>query len=166
VITALNSICLKILIFGPNPSVTHPPGFTADLCKKRQEIRNALKADGHDAVFPEDILAGSTFPAFGNVYLWEQMLVREYDMVVNLVGSLGAATELSLFNRDNLALKAALFFNQDHVSGLPYSHAQALQAIGATLQTYVYPTDLVSCNLMTQVQQKVYAVRVGKFLGP
>jgi hypothetical protein len=166
VIAALNNIKLSILVFGPSPTVTHPPGFPADLAKKRVEIRDVLKTDGHEAVFPEDLMSGSIDPAIDNAYLWEQVLVREYDMVVTLVGSFGAVDELSLFHKDHLALKAALFFNQDHAGGLPFQHARALEKLGAALHTYVYPVDLTSCNLMKEVRDKVYAVRVAKFLGP
>ena len=156
-------ITLKILVFGPSPNISYEPGFMADLAVKRQQIRDALKADGHEAVFPEDLLTGSVDPAINNAYIWEQMLVREYDMVVNLVGSFCAISELSLFMRENLARKAALFFNQAHTTGLAFEQAKAVQALGAQLCTYAYPIDLSSCNLMKQVREKVWAVRVGKF---
>lgn len=163
-IAAFDDILLKILIFGPSPTASYPPGFTADLASKRKQIRDVLLADGHYAAFPEDLMAGSMDPVIDNAYLWEQLLVREYDMVVNLVGSYGAVSELSLFMRDNFALKAALFFNQDHTDGLAFQQAKAIEAIGASLKTYVYPIDLVSCNLMKEVRHKVWAVRVAKFL--
>jgi len=156
-------IKLKVLVFGPDPTAAHPPGFVADLSRKRAEIRNALIADGHDAAFPEDLWKGISDPSIDNPYLWEMSLVREYDLIVNLVGTFGAVDELSLFHKPELAWKAALFFNSDHVKGLAYSHAQALEAIGATLQTYTYPIDLTSCSLMTQVQAKVEAVRTAKY---
>lgn len=164
---SLDDIKLKILVFGPSPTTSTSDPFLNDLAKKRLEIKVALLADGHVAVFPEDLVTGSIDPAFmGNTYLWEQTLVREYDMVVNLVGSFGAVAELGLFNRDNLALKAVLLFNQDHTSGLAYQHARALSCGGAALETYAYPIDLTCCNLMKNVRNKVYAVRVGKFLSP
>jgi len=157
-------IKLNILVFGPDPNMAHPPGFNADLAKKRKEIRDALIADGHGAFFPEDLLSGPLDPAIHNHYIWEQMLVQEYDMVVNLVGTFGAVAELSLFLREHLALKAALFFNKDHCSGFAYEQAKAIEALGATLETYIYPIDLTSCNLMKQVREKVWRVRVGKFM--
>jgi hypothetical protein len=162
-IAALESIKLKVLVFGPSSTPHHPPGFTADLANKRVQIRDALIGDGHEAAFPEDLMHGSIDPSLDNPYIWEQVLVREYDMVVSLVGSFGAVSELSLFMRENLALKAALFFNQDHCDGLAYAQAQAIRDMGATLEQYTYPADLHSCNLMTYIQEKVRAVRVGKF---
>lgn len=161
--TTFTEIKLKILVFGPSPNISHPPGFVADLAKKRHEIREALKADGHNAVFPEDLLHGPIDPAINNHYIWEQMLVQEYDMVINLVGSFGSVDELSLFSREHLALKAAFFFNQDHANGLAFEHARTIAARGAQLHTYTYPTDLTSCNLMKHVREKIWAVRVGKF---
>jgi hypothetical protein len=163
-LAAFADIKLKILVFGPNPGVVHLPGFDADLAKKRQEIRDALISDGHGAFFPEDLPSGSLDPAIKNAYIWEQMLVNEYDMVVSLVGSFGAVAELSLFQREHLALKAALFFNKDHCTGLAFEQAKVIEALGATLETYIYPVDLTSCNLMKRVREKVWAVRVGKFL--
>jgi hypothetical protein len=164
VIPNFADIKLKVLVFGPDPNVVHPPGFNADLAKKRKEIRDALVADGHGAVFPEDLLSGSLDPAINNHFIWEQMLVQEYDMVVSLVGSMGAVAELSLFLREHLALKAAFFFNKDHCSGFAFEEAKAIQALGATLETYVYPADLTSCNLLKQIREKVWRVRVGKFM--
>ena len=161
--TAAFNIKLKILVFGPNPSSPSPPGFLADLAKKREEIRRVLKTDGHEVVFPEDLMAGSVDPDINNACIWEDGLVREYDMVVHLVGSPGTLVELDLFMRDNLALKAALFFREDHVGGLPYAKAKLIEALGAKLHTYNYPNDLVICNLMKQVREKVWAVRVGKY---
>jgi hypothetical protein len=163
-IVAFRDINLRILVFGPSCTITHAPGFTADLATKRGQIRDALNGDGHTAVFPEDLMHGSIDPLIDNPYIWEQLLVKEYDMVVNLVGSFGAVTEMSLFMRENLALKAALFFNQDHCGGLHFQQAKAIEALGATLETYVYPDDLASCNLMKRVRAKVWAVRVGKFM--
>jgi len=156
-------IKLTILVFGPNPNISHSPGFEADLAQKRQEIRTALKADGHDVCFPEDLMHGSFDPAIDNAYIWEQVLVYKYDMVVHLVGTFGTVDELSLFHRDKLALKVALFFSKDHKTGLPFQHALTLQEMGATLHTYTYPIDITSCNLMKLVRSKVHAVRVGKF---
>lgn len=164
-IDALKNIKLKILVFGPNPAIPHPLGFEADLAKKRADIKAALIADGHIAVFPEDLMTGSIDPTLNNTYLWEQLLLYEYDMVVSLVGTFGAVDELSLLHRDNLALKATLFFNHDHRNGLPFAHAQLIESLGAKLHTYAYPADLSSCSLMKQVRDKVWAVRVGKFLG-
>lgn len=157
------SIHLKILVFGPSPNLKHAPGFMADLAKKRMEIREALRSDGHEAVFPEDLVAVSMDPAINNEYIWEQMLVKQYDMVVNLVGSPGAIAELSLCLQETLARKAALFFNREHVDGLVYKQAEVIAALGAHLHTYTYPDGLTSCDLMKQVREKVWAVRVGKF---
>ncbi len=162
--TDFKSISLNILVFGPSPDISGT-GFDADLSRKRRQIRDALNGDGHRAVFPEDLMHGAIDPAIDNAYLWEQVLVREYDMVVNLVGSYGAVDELSLFHRDNLALKAALFFSDSHTVGLAYQHALALKEMGACLHTYSYPTELTSCSLMTRIREKVRAVRIGKFLG-
>jgi hypothetical protein len=161
--TTTFNIKLKVLVFGPSTSINHPPGFTADLARKRLEIRDALIADGHEAVFPEDLMHGAVDPAINSIYIWEQMLVQEYDMVVNLVGSFGAVDELSLFSSPDLARKAALFFNQNHTTGLAFDHAKVIEAKGAKLHTFTYPDDLTRCDLMKHVRYKVWAVRVGKF---
>jgi hypothetical protein len=162
-IRTFEEIKLKVLVFGPSPGLRHQPGFAADLLSKRRDIRDALKTDGHDACFPEDLMTGSVDPAIDNTYIWEQMLVRKYDMVVNLVGSFGAVSELSLFMKKSFAQKAALFFNKEHVGGVHYQQARVIEAFGANLHTYIYPIDLTSCNLMKQVREKVWAVRVCKF---
>lgn len=162
-ISSLKNITLKILVFGPSPKIAYPAGPMADLAKKRQEIKDVLAKDGHVAAFPEDLMVGVFDPAIENEYVWEQMLVQEYDMVVNLVWSPGAISELGLFMSPDLARKAALFFNEDHKSGLPFKQAQAIKDMGGQLDTYVYPNDLASCNLMTQIREKVRAVRIGKF---
>jgi len=159
----LKDIKLKILVFGPNPSTPSGAGFTKDLANKRVEIKNALIKDGHMAVFPEDLLKGSADPDLDNTFLWEQMLVIEYDMVVNLVGSFGAVSELALFQKKNLAQKACLFFEKGHMDGLPYSHAQMIQRLGATLNVYNYPLDLTSCNLMKSVREKANDLKISKF---
>lgn len=164
VLPALKTISLKVLVFGPDPTLSHSPGFAADLSKKRAEIKAALIADGHEAVFPEDLWKGLADPSIDNPYLWEKSLVQEYDLIVSLVGSFGAVDELSFFHKPEYAIKATLFFCNDHTTGLPYSHAKSLEAIGITLQTYAYPGDLTGCHLMTQVRTKVDKVRIAKFL--
>ena len=158
----LDDIKLSILVFGPTPTGS-PPGFMQDLAKKRIEIRDALIADGHTAVFPEDLMTGAPDPHLNNAYLFEEYLVRKYDLVVNLVGSFGSVCELGLFTKDRLASKAALYFNDSHLTGFAYHKAVVLQDLGASLNSYSYPNDLVCCNLMKNVRQRVHAIRVGKF---
>ena len=158
-----DDIKLKILVFGPNPNVPTSPGFSTDLAKKRKDIRDALISDGHQADFPEDLMRGSVDPVINNSYIWEDFLVRKYDMVVNLVCSYGTVTELSYFMDNELALKAALFFCEDHTAGLAYQQAKVIEAKGANLHTYTYPNDIAVCNLMKNVRQQVWVVRVCKF---
>lgn len=138
-INSLKDITLKILVFGPSPKIDHPPGPMADLAIKRQEIKDALSHDGHEAVFPEDLMTGSFDPVIENEYVWEQMLVREYDMVVNLVWSPGAISELGLFMSPDLARKAALFFNEDHQAGLPFMQAKAIEGMGGGIRHICLP---------------------------
>lgn len=158
----IKNIKLSVLVFGPAPAGS-PAGFTEDLAKKRKEIRDALVSDGHHAAFPEDLMTGAPDPHLNNVYLFEESLVREYDMVVNLVGSYGSVCELGLFTRDRLATKLALYYNRDHTGGISYHKGVVLERLGAALELYTYPNDLACCNLMKHVRQKVEAVQLMKF---
>ena len=108
-------------------------------------------------------MVGTVDPLIENEFVWEQMLVHKYDMVVNLVGSPGTISEISLFMSKELAQKASLFFNESHKSGLSFKQAEVIEALGGNLDTYVYPDDLASCNLMKQIREKVKAVRIAKF---
>ena len=112
------------------------------------------------------ILHGSIDPAINNHYIWEMILVRDYDMVVSLVGSYGAIDELSLFSSAELARKAALFFNQDHATGLAFEHAKMIEAIGAKLHTFDYPADLTTCNLMKRVRRRRFGQSVSAGFWP
>lgn len=158
----LAGIKLTILVFGPDPK-TSAAGFAGDLARKRKEIRDALIVDGHEACFPEDLMTGAPDPHLNNAFLFEEYLVRKYDMVVHLVSSIGSVSELSLFMRDKLASKAALYYNEDHRGGFAYHQGVVVQKLGASLHTYVYPVDITACNLMTNVRDKVEAIRLAKF---
>ncbi|MFT3784156.1 MAG: hypothetical protein QM790_19280 [Nibricoccus sp.] len=162
--SVLADIRLSILIFGPDPK-SPPGGFVGDLARKRVEIRDALVADGHTACFPEDLMTGSPDPDLNNAFLFEELLVRKYDMIVHLVASYGSVSELSLFMRDGnrIASKVALYFNKDHETGIAYHQAAVVKKLGASLHSYVYPVDITACNLMTNVREKVEIVRLAKF---
>jgi hypothetical protein len=78
----LDGIKLSILVFGPSPLAAAGPGYNGDLARKRIEIKTALAGDGHKADFPEDLMVGSFDPKLCNAHLFEQHLVRQYDLVV------------------------------------------------------------------------------------
>jgi len=165
VLLAHRSVILRILVFGPGAKMRYPKGsYEAALARKRREIRDALVADGHEVAFPEDLKSAIRDPKL-SVHLWEHGLVLDYDMIVNLVGTPGAVDEIGLLQRRSVAPKSALFFLKKHIGGLPYSHAQTIERLGASLHVFTR-NDLRRCHLMTAISDMVDRVRLGKYLDP
>lgn len=148
---------LAILVFGPTPkAATDPAHPSYKLAKKRIEIRDRLRAEGHDAEFPEDLLQGTNTPPQGQVLLYEEVLVANNDLVVMIVDSPGSNTELGYFSgKTTLAEKTQAFINSAYRGGLPDDTCHALRDLGGVTHYYDYPDDVDKCHLWGMVSQLV-----------
>lgn len=162
---ALNPIKLKILVFGPDVKIISQDERTRNLQHKRNEIRLALENDGHEVKYAEDLVDPSLMGPQANAIFQELVIMAEYDLIVNLVGSPGSIVEATLSaTRPRLAQKTALYLDQDHISGLVGSACELARTLGAHFRTFKYPEDLVECHLLGHVASRAAAVKLAKYL--
>lgn len=160
----VGNIKLKILIFGPAVGTVIADPFLAALQTKRQEIRRHLETAGHLVAFPEEIVTPNADPPANNSVLQEVLLVKEYDFVVNLVGTPGSNTELGLFcGKPDYARKMHVFISEQHKAGFAYQACALTEQFGGKLSEYSYPRDLSECHLLGMVTARIAAIQVARF---
>jgi hypothetical protein len=163
--SAIAAIILNILVFGPQ---THTPASderTRRLQLKRIEIRDSLIRLGHTVKFAEELVDPTIAGINGNAYLQELVIMREYDLIVTLVGSPGSNAEAAAIAlKPYIAQKTALFLDEGHKDGLVGAACQLAAHIGAHYSTYSYPKDLDDCHLLGYVHDRVAKAQTVKYL--
>ena len=160
----LKSITLKILIFGPDSNGTSTDVRVNAIKNKRIQIRNHLISEGHTAVFPEDIVDPNAAPPMNNPAIAESLLMREYDVIINIVETPGSIAEAGKISEHSaLAAKSLLFICDQYCTGFPYAACQQAKQIGAELSTFSYPNDVTQCHLLTKVCDMINKIQLVKF---
>lgn len=156
------TIKLDILVFGPQTRVTSKDERTRKHQLKRIEIREALEAEGHNVRFAED----EVDPSIGaNTMLQEEVLMREFDMIINIIDSPGSILEAGWITRSpKLAPKSQLFLDEDFTDGLVAEACRLGARMGAHFHEYKYPDALDHCHLLGYARQRVEDVQMMKFL--
>lgn len=162
---ALDSILIKILVFGPDVSLISSDERTAKLQRKRIEIRENLEALGHNVKYAEELVDPNIDGAGSNMFFQELVIMKEYDLIVILLGSPGANSEATVIAvRPDLAPKAALYMDSDHQGGFVGEACRNASDFGAEFHTYNYPADLDLCHLMGFVKNRVSIIQKIKYL--
>jgi hypothetical protein len=82
---------LRVLIWGPTPNAS---GDQAEYATKRRQIKEALKAEGHEAYFSEDLVRpGTSIPT----NLLELLRTEEMHAVIDLATDFGPSGEAHEF---------------------------------------------------------------------
>ena len=163
--SAVESIQLKILVFGPQVHTRSTIEKEAKLQRKRIEIRNELEALGHFVRYAEDLVDPQLSGSAGNAFFQELVIMQEYDLIVTIVetpGSIVEATTIAL--NPKLAQKSALFLDEGHLCGLPAQACRNAEDMGAYFATYEYPIDLDECHLFGHVLDRVQKTQKIKYL--
>lgn len=163
----LNAIKLNILVFGPQVAILSTEPRTLNLQKKRIQIRLELEQLGHNVKYAEDLVDPNLPSPQNNAFLQEIVIMAEYDLIFNIVDSPGTNIEAGLIaSRPNLAEKASLFLDSQFNAGLSAEACRAAQILGADFNTYSYPTDLVDCNLLTFILERVSKAQLVRLISP
>jgi hypothetical protein len=158
---SLDTIKLNISIFGPQVDPPSTDERTCNLQLKRAQIRDKLTGLGHNARYAGELVD----PSLGNVLLQEELIMREYDLIITLVGSPGSIIETGFIARNPyLAQKAQLFMDAAHTGGLVAEACRLAEAMGAFFKEYEYPKDLVDCHLLGFALARVAAVQTMRYL--
>ena len=162
---SIDRIKLAILVFGPDPRTASDPASPLQkLAKKRIEVRDELRIQGHVAEFPEDLLVGSNKPPQGELLWYEAVLVENHDLVVLLAESPGSSAELGFFaGRTTLARKTQVFMNRAFESGLVADGGRGIVKLGGELNYFESPKDLDECNLWGAIKNLVRTVQRQKY---
>lgn len=161
----IGSIKLKILVFGPQVRTLSSEERTLNLQNKRIEIRAELEKSGHLVNYAEDLVDPALTGPAANPLMQELVIMSEYDLIINLVGSPGSIVEATTIAlKPRLAQKASLYLDEDHIDGLVGQACANARDIGAHFQTYKYPTDLTDCHLLSHVVARVSVVQKMKYL--
>ena len=161
----IKSIFLKILIFGPDPNGASGNTRLNDIRDKRIQIRDYLLSQGHDAKFPEDALNTPRTSININAALAEQLLMKEYDLIIIIVESYGSNVELGQVSvQPEYAIKSHLFISDEHTDGYAFDSCKLAECHGGVLDTFSYPLDITDCHLLSKVSDKVIKIQQAKFL--
>lgn len=162
---AVDSIKLKILVFGPQ---VHTPSTDVRMSKlqaKRREIREKLELLGHHVKYAEDLVDPNLSGPAGNAFFQELVIMREYDLIITIVESPGSIVEATAISgRPSLAQKAALFLDESYANGLVAQACDNAADMGAYYKTYSYPKDLDDCHLYGHVLDRAKRVQKMKYL--
>ena len=161
----LNAIKINILVFGPQVAKLSSDPRTLNLQNKRIQIRSELENLGHNVKYAEDMVDPNLPSPQNNAFLQEIVIMAEYDLIFNIVDSPGSIAEAALIaSRPNLAQKASLFLDSQFSAGLPAESCRAAQFLGADFNTYTYPNDLIDCNLLTFILDRVSKAQFVKLI--
>lgn len=162
---ALDGIKLKILVFGPQVHTPSGEERVAKLQAKRIQIREHLEADGHIVAYAEDLVDPSIGVPGGDAFFQELVIMREYDMIVNIVDQPGSIVEATMIAmKTHLAAKSMLFQDAAYAGGLVAQACNSARDLGAHLQSFQYPQDLDECHLLGHVANRVRLVQKMKYL--
>jgi len=157
---SIKSIKLNILVFGPQVADISENERTRNLQLKRIQIREELSKDGHNVKYAED----EVDPSLGNMMLQEELIMREFDMIINLVDSPGTIIETGFIARNpDIASKAQLFIDSSFSEGLVAETCRLAEELGAYYQEYKYPEDLTDCHLLGFAKQRVLSAQKIRF---
>jgi hypothetical protein len=161
---ALDGIKLKILVFGPQVHTPSAEERVAKLQAKRVQIREHLEADGHLVKYAEELVDPSIGVPGGDAFFQELVIMREYDMIVNIVDQPGSIVEATMMAmKTHLASKAMLFLDAAYAGGLVSQTCNSAADLGAHLQHFHYPRDLDDCHLLGHVADRVRLVQKMKY---
>ena len=161
----LSAIKLNILIFGPQVTKLSTNERTLNLQKKRIQIRAELEKLGHNVKYAEDVVDPNLPSPQNNAFLQEIVIMAEHDLIFNIVDSPGSITEAALIaSKPSLCQKASLFLDSQYLTGLTAESCRHAQYLGADFNTYNYPEDLVDCNLLTFVIERVSKAQLVKLI--
>lgn len=149
---------LKVLVWGPGPS-------GGDLHRKRQEIRNRLRALGHQADFSEDVWSPERLRQSGlNLKVAEFIQAKSYDYIVCLMVSPGSIGEVHDFANDqHLATKMMICVDSAHRAGYTARGAlRIFEGFNGKLDWFDNPADIEECHLSTRVLEHVDKVAESK----
>ncbi len=154
---------LVLLVWGPGEAAP-------DLYQKRLQIRDELRRLGHDAFFSEELetsrppSASATSPALSQTAI-EFLQAEAVDLITVLQVSYGSVAEVHDFAELRVVnSKMLIFVDQAAMDGYSYRGALAeLKALYNNVETYKYPEDIVQCNVLKRVLEKVNVLQIVKF---
>ena len=159
--SSIEAIKLNILVFGPQVDPLSADERTRNLQLKRIQIREELERLGHNSKYAEELVD----PSLGNMMIQEEMIMREYDLIITLVGSPGSIIETGFIARNpQLAQKSQLFMDSAHTDGLVAEGCRLAKEMGAYFREYAYPDDLIACHLLGFVKERVSAAQTVRYL--
>lgn len=152
----MKNIHLNILVFGPQLNHVSTDVRIGKLQNKRKQIRLELEELGHFVRYAEDLCDPNLPSAQGIAFFQEIIIMREFDLIVNLVETPGSIVEAATIAcKPDLARKTSLFLNGEYLAGLVASSLEAARFHGADVNNYRYPEDLDECHLLGQVIRRV-----------
>jgi hypothetical protein len=162
---AVDSIKLKILVFGPQVHTPSSDPRTAKLQDKRREIRSNLETLGHGVKYAEDLVDPNLSGPTGNPLFQELVIMGEYDLIVAIVDSPGTIAEATMIAlKPHLAQKSSLFLDKAYIGGLVGEACRNAADMGAYFAPYDYPEDLDKCHLFGYILDRVSKIQKMKYL--
>jgi hypothetical protein len=148
---------LRILLWGPSD-------LSVSVGKKRLEIRDSLRALGHDAHLGEDLWTAELKACGLNLSVVELLQAQEFDYILVLMDSVGAVGEVHDFARiRSLASKMMICVDHEHQKGYcAQGVLRIFEGHNGKLDWFIKPDDIDQCNLATRVLSQIAKVAEAK----
>jgi len=150
---------LTVLIWGPGS------GGDPLLYRKRLQIRGELRTWGLTALFSEEIDVGDDVIGL-SAKANELCQAIEADFIIVLQASPGSVGEAHDFAEfvGGVGSKMVVFIDEQARGGYSYAGAlYELRVLYKNVETYSYPEDIVTCNLLGSVKSKVSVLQAVKW---
>lgn len=156
---------LTIMVWGPGEAYDAADGKIKLIRDKRIEIINALRRDGHNAIFSEELSKEiESLKEVGNFKIEELIQAHCADMVCLLWGSSGSIGEAHDFcNRKEIAQKMILFVEKTDREFYATGMIKIFQGYGGRLEQFD-EIDLKACNVVGKAVEWASIFRGVKYL--
>ena len=151
----VNHVPVGVLLWGPGIEAINP------LADVRSRLRSDLRANGHAAVFSEELCESDSCYS---LRLQELAQAQEFDLIVCLpctAGSLGEVHDFAVDRR--VHAKLLIFLNRLHQAG--YS-PQSIQVVSTIFSSHVeyYPSENDTDIIMERTMEHVQRIRELKYI--
>lgn len=150
VLKDIEETCLAILVWGPGKSESL-------LYKKRVEILNELRENGHDSFFSEEESGNINENQHFTVKSLEYIQSLSSDLIINLRSSPGSIAEAHDFSEHKEIASKMVIFADKETKG-SYSTEGALKEMEhlyRRIHFFEYPKDINECNLLSEIMEIV-----------
>ncbi len=150
---------LNILLYGPQLDCNSADEKISGLQSKRKDILGRLVDKGHNVFLAENLNNNEASFLSEELQSKDQM-VRRYDIIIGLVGSLDDIEEMSPIVTDQMVVdKSHIYFESGLTGTIAGDKCEEARGKGVVINDYIYPEALRDCHLLGDVCSLIKAIQ-------